>query len=334
MPGFRRYMFTVNDIPQDTTETINLDFPPEKIRYAIWKLEKAPTTGHMHLQGYCELFNSVSYGAAQKYFKPYKPHMEACKGTPDQCVAYILKTETAAGLPIEYGSRASQGERVDLRKAVTAFKDPKRNLKEILDDEDVASSFVKYHRGLEKYRAQFATVMKLRSPTVYVLCGPTGTGKTRIAMGGGPTVSDEVAAEALTKIYSKPHGDKWFDGYDGQIRLVIDEFTGWLPWAKLLQLCDKYPVLCETKGGMVNAAWEEVYITTNKLPKEWYRTKDQHWPAFVRRVSFWVWCPEEDQSTWEWCENYEYFESLAGGCRGGALSTTMTNDDIDMTHIS
>lgn len=308
MPGgYRRYIWTINDLPQDLADTPVLKLDSSVVSFAIYQLERAPETGHLHIQGYFELKKSLSVGKAGALLAPYKPHLERANGTTDQCIAYCSKAESRIGCTRRWGEPRGQGKRSDLSACLECFKDPKRRLDQILADDAIALTYIKYHKGLEKYRALVTNQASSRTVSVYVLYGPTGTGKTRLAMGGGPGISEVQELAARDQIYCKPFGDKWFDGYDGQPRLVLDEYTGWLPWAKLLQICDVYPVQLEIKGGFSHARYTEVYITTNKFPTAWYKNKESHWPAFERRVTYWVYCGVPGVDKWDWFDSYDGF---------------------------
>lgn len=78
----------------------------------------------------------------------------------------------------------------------------------------------------------------------------------------------------------------WWDNYDGQENVVIDDFYGWLPYDNLLRICDRYPLLCEIKGGQVNFLAKRICITSNNTPAQWY--KNVVLAAFIRRVEIWI----------------------------------------------
>lgn len=63
----------------------------------------------------------------------------------------------------------------------------------------------------------------------------------------------------------------WWDGYEGQQLLILDDFTGWIPMTQLLNVLDGYPMTLNVKNGRSMAAWTEVIITSNLHPKAWYR---------------------------------------------------------------
>jgi hypothetical protein len=82
----------------------------------------------------------------------------------------------------------------------------------------------------------------------------------------------------------RPEGDRpWWDGYDGQEVIVIDEFYGWLKRDFMYRLIDRYPMMLEVKGGAVPMQAKHVIFTSNKHPKEWYPRVGLG--ALVRRFS-------------------------------------------------
>lgn len=129
--------------------------------------------------------------------------------------------------------------------------------------EEHPSVLVKYARGLQ-YAAMLLS--KARdpgvAPTIEVYWGASGTGKTRKAIDENP------GAYILTK----PNGNScvWFDGYEGQSCLILDEFYGWVQYDLLLRLLDRYPLKVQTKGGFVEMSATKFIITSNKPWKEWY----------------------------------------------------------------
>lgn len=124
-----------------------------------------------------------------------------------------------------------------------------KSLKEVA--EEYPTTFIKYARGIASYKFVLFSPAEWRDLTVTVLWGPTGTGKTKKAV----TV-DSVFI--LT--------DKWFCGYNGEKRLVIDEFYGWLPWCSLLRICDGYKYQCETKGAKYGQNGRRLLSRATSLP--------------------------------------------------------------------
>lgn len=65
-----------------------------------------------------------------------------------------------------------------------------------------------------------------------------------------------------------------------------DDFYGWMPYDTLLRLCDRYPLLIETKGGQTIFLAKTIIITSNNTPAQWY--KNVNLKAFIRRVDLWI----------------------------------------------
>lgn len=98
---------------------------------------------------------------------------------------------------------------------------------------------------------------------VRVFWGRTGTGKSRRAW-------DEASFDA----YPKDPNTKFWDGYQGQEHVVIDEFRGLINISNLLRWFDRYPVCVEVKGGAVVFKATKVWITSNIPPQQWYPDLD------------------------------------------------------------
>jgi hypothetical protein len=85
---------------------------------------------------------------------------------------------------------------------------------------------------------------------------------------------------------------KWWDGYEGQPNVVLDEFTGWLSIPYMLRLLDKYKFTVETKGGHINFIARTIYITSNTAPTTWYpgfTYRDPSLVAFCRKIDIVYW---------------------------------------------
>jgi len=100
--------------------------------------------------------------------------------------------------------------------------------------------------------------------SVTVLWGPTGTGKTRRAweLGG-------------VDAYPKIPNTKFWDGYQGQKAVIIDEFRGDISISNLLRWFDRYPVLVEIKGSSTVLLADTIILTSNLDPRAWYPDIDE-----------------------------------------------------------
>lgn len=248
-----------------------------RIRYAIYQHEVGEE-GTPHFQGYVEFGGPVRLSYCRKLLPG--AHWEPRRGTRDEARAYCMKPESRMDGPYEYGEwLKGQGSRTDvweLKKLV----DTGATLQEIWDI--MPGMYLRYSRAIKE-------VQLLKAPKrcwkteVHVLYGPTETGKTRL-----------VVDTYGTAVYFKQKS-QWWDGYMGQKVVILDDYYGWLPYDELLRLCDRYPMIVQTKGGQVNFAAEKLFITSNTHPTKWY--KNEHilgnFDSFIRRVAFWYWVPVE-----------------------------------------
>lgn len=107
-----------------------------------------------------------------------------------------------------------------------------------------------------------------------VYWGPTGTGKTRTAWERG-------GLDAYPKVPST----KFWDGYQGQETVIIDEFRGDIGISNLLRWFDRYPCLVEIKGSSTVLSAKLFIVTSNLHPRDWYPTLDANtYEALERRL--------------------------------------------------
>lgn len=100
---------------------------------------------------------------------------------------------------------------------------------------------------------------------VHILWGEPGTGKTRY-------VYDNEKFEDIYEL-SSPNvsgGALWFDGYQGEPVLLLDDFYGWIKLSFLLRLLDRYPLKLPIKGSFVQCQFRRIYVTSNTYWENWY----------------------------------------------------------------
>jgi len=234
-------------------------------KYMIFGVETCPSTGKIHYQGYIDLTSPMRIAALKKHAPT--THFEKRKGTWIQAVTYCKKEE----LYYEFGTPSKgPGERTDLNKMKEDLKTAKK-MKEIADEN--FGAYLRYNRGMEKFRALWEEPRKERTE-LEIYWGKPGTGKSKRAHEENP--------EAYW--LPKPNGGSvFFDGYDGQETVIIDDFYGWLPFDLLLRMADRYPLRVNTKGGSVNFNPKKIIITSNKCPKSWYPNVS-NFDALERRI--------------------------------------------------
>lgn len=285
----RNWCFTLHLTQQE--EDNYADLPHERLatklgeglRYAVWQLERCPSTGRLHYQGYAEFRVSIRFGTIKERMGS-TVHLECRKGSRAQAVEYCKKPESRVLGPWEFGSPPTPGRRTDL-DAVAERIQGGDDLRAVV--QDFPGHYIRYRRGMEALHAMVhaSKVPVWREVTVVVLHGPAGSGKTKRAV-----------QEGGDDFFILDQGERvWFDGYSGQSTLIVDDFYGWVKYGQLLRILDGHPYRCEVKGSFVQAAWTKVFITSNKPPEEWYANGLT--PALSRRISEIIYVPlvAEDQ---------------------------------------
>jgi len=232
-------------------------------KYAVWQLERCPETGRDHIQGYVEFKRSVRFSTVTRLLGHEGLHIEPRRGSRTQAREYCQKELSRVAGPWEFGEWT-----IDQRGHRSDLEDAKKMLDEGSSMEKVADecfgSWVKYHKAFEKYQQYKKPKPATRDVRVYVLWGPTGTGKTHRAIGY------DKDYYIITRP-AQPNMPLWFDGYEGQTTIIIDEFYGWIPFDFLLRLLDKYRLQLQIRGGFQWAEYITVFITSNISPDDWYR---------------------------------------------------------------
>jgi len=123
------------------------------------------------------------------------------------------------------------------------------------------SNMVRYHRSFAVYKT-VTTPKRSWDPSIIVMWGPPGTGKTTSAY---------HMDEALYKVPSKKGSGLYFDGYEGQTTMLFDEFSGSLvTYSFLKQLLDQRELQLPIHGGMVQCTSRDYIFTSNFPPDQWY----------------------------------------------------------------
>lgn len=227
-----------------------------------------------HLQGY-------TYFKSQRTFKSIKKklpgaHIEKAQGTPEQNRKYCMKE----GDFVEWGEMPHQGRRNDIEKV-------KQAIDEGMSSREIADLYIKtwmrYHKGIDKLitMRDAEKSKEWREVHVKLVMGPTGIGKTREAL---YELSDEKEWVPIPDTF-KINGDglKWWDGYSGESRLVIDEYANDVKITTLLGILDGHQLRLSVKGGFTYAQWTQVVITTNLFELH-VQAKKAHKDALARRI--------------------------------------------------
>lgn len=228
--------------------------------------------GKEHVQGFVIFRNPRALTGVIKEFKGV--HWEICNGSIEQNVAYCKKE----GRWTEEGEvPVGAGTRTDLLKVGDMVARGMTDEEIINTGPDEAGTWVRNYRGIREAR-RVLNRHKVRDweMDVRIYWGATGTGKTR-------SVYEEFGVE---NVYVKTVG-KWWDGYDGEHVVLIDDFDPSncfdIQFDMYLKLLDRYPMKVEVKGGFEQFLSKVIVFTSNYNPAEWFTYKMNR-DAFFRRV--------------------------------------------------
>lgn len=242
------------------------------IRYMTYGTEIAPKTKKKHLQGWIQFKNKKRLGGVKKLIGSDKIHLEACRGSEAQNSKYCQKD----GDYKEYGKFIIQGQRTDLEMIQKKLANG-ASVGEIIEDNFV--TYCKHRKGIIDGAQHYAQkrAKAWRDLKVEYIYGETGTGKTKYAM-------QDYASGNVYKINGSSMD--WWDGYQGEKTLVIDEYSNDVKITQMLNILDGYPLRLPTKGSFTYANWEKVIITSNINPLDLHQNaKEYHHRALMRRIN-------------------------------------------------
>lgn len=228
----RRFCFTWNNYPLDAETQLRSLAQRKRITYMVVGRERG-IQGTPHLQGYMHFSNPITFSALKRLLPTV--HFERARGSGLDNQLYCSKE----GDFFEIGELPQD-----------ASSKTKELWRDILEAAEKGNwSFIKSTQP-RIWIAFRERLLSMRVPDSKVLdgdtmnewwVGPTGSGKSRLAW------------EKYGDICYQKQLNKWWDGYDGQPVVVIEE---WSPkndvTASSLKIwADRYPFSAQIKGGML-----------------------------------------------------------------------------------
>lgn len=193
-------------------------------------------------------------------------HVEASRS--DALNEYVWKDDTC----LDQARRFELGKLPNKRQSATDWDEIWEAAKDGRTSDIPADIRVRLYSSIKRIEKDHMSP-EAQTREIYVFYGDTGTGKSKRAW--------EEAGIATA--YPKDPNTKFWDGYQGQENVVIDEFRGKIDIAHLLRWLDRYPVCVENKfGGLVFRA-KKIWITSNLSPEEWYPGLDSETQQALRR---------------------------------------------------
>jgi len=256
MDKFRAFTFTINNYTkEDESSLLNLGH-----RYIVYGREVGDS-GTPHLQGYICFRSQRSFASIKS--KMPRAHIEQARGDSDANFKYCTKD----GDFVEDGDRpASKKEQAKLCGDAERqrWDDAKTACKEgRLDDIDF-SLWIKHDKAFERYAKRHKP--EPRTVTHHArhfwFYGPPGTGKSHSAR--------MVGQHLGWRTYLKDPQSKWWDGYEGEEIVIIDDFDKYQvkQGGDLKRWMDIYPFQAETKGTQMLIRPKVIIVTSNYAPQD------------------------------------------------------------------
>lgn len=301
----KKWCFTINN-PEEGDE---ISFDAGTMKYLVYQLEEGEEETP-HYQGF--IWMKKRRSLLQMKALNARAHWEVAKGSAKQNRHYCMKPVPGCecakcaeavqlGQPKEFGSMDAEDAGALMAQLIQFAKDGLTFNAAC----DLEPRIAAHGRAWKNYVESLNAVRgnQYRPITVEVYIGEPGCGKTRHAV---EDAGGYGKCYILTKLNK---GATWFDGYEGQETLVIDDFDSqWsIPYRGLLRLLDVHPVRLPVKGAFTYALFKRVVITTNEPVREWYRERREI-AALERRISRVVQFPLAGLDQW-----------LVGGGGGGGI---------------
>lgn len=272
----RGYCITVNNPSDEEYDDLlswvrsGVSCTPVEITYAIVGKEVG-VEGTPHIQGYLYFKNAKTWSAVKKYPPLRRAHLEVAKGDPTSNQKYCSKE----GNFVEEGSLPEKGKRSDL-DVVAEMISEGSSMSDVAKSHPV--QFIKYSKGIMALKSLMHQPRKEKT-VVHWYYGPTGTGKSHRAR--------EVATAAGSWYYKDPT-TKWWDGYDQQQVVIVEDYRrDFCTFASLLRLLDEYELKVEYKGGYVDFNSKIIIFTTPKSPRDtWENQTQEQLSQLLRRIEF------------------------------------------------
>lgn len=285
-----RFVFTVNNYTSDDIDQVNAMFPA-KAKYLIYAKETAPTTGTPHLQGFVVMKAKITITGMTKLVKraswqiargSSKDAAQYCKGDYT-CSDGRYKEANPADSVFEFGAcplsagEAGGNAQKEFWGTVKAMASEYSTLEDYLNAVDEMfpdnSATILHANNLRNFFNRKRKIEDTADIEAEWFMGPPGTGKSH------------TARAENSSFYAKQPGSKWFDGYDHEDCIIIDDLDSsnlppLMPFIK--NLVDKYAVSVEVKGGSMRIRPKKIVVTSNYHPSVLF-TEPTFLAAMTRR---------------------------------------------------
>ena len=243
----------------------------KNLQYIIACKEKAPSTGHIHIHCYCQYRKCTSVTIS----KLQGAHLELCKGSSQQNIAYIKGEDKKEPGEIIFE------DGTPLTKGGNKIGDVKAMTKEERDQLPLQYyKIVKAINEEEDNLIDLDDVFK-EDMRVYWIWGPSGEGKTKMAY--------EMFKDAgYKKICQVKHVDNFWLGTNTHTEACLyDDFRdSHMRPSELINFIDYNIHPMNIKGGAIQNRYKFIIITSVQRPEEIYATRpEEEKKQWLRRIT-------------------------------------------------
>lgn len=220
--------------------------------------------GTPHLQGFIIFKSQYRLAGLKKIHN--ETHWELSKSEYlDHNYNYVTKDGA-----IFFMDYRSQGKRNDIVALTNLCKDG--GIKKVIDE--MPEMYIKFHSGIEKLCHRLSKERDRNEPPIVEwIYGSTGKGKTKYVY------------DNHTDIWPSGKNLQWWDGYENQEVVLIDDFRrDFCTFHELLRILDRYPYQVAVKGGFRKLNSKYIYITSPFSPIETYETREDI-QQLLRRIT-------------------------------------------------
>lgn len=236
----KNWVFTLNNPTRSEGEAVeNLEVP-----FLIYGKELGET-GTPHLQGYVQLEQKRRLASVKELIP--RAHLEIARGTVDENIKYCSKQDPN---PFIKGTPVCQGQRNDLISLREAVRLNPISRNELVDQHLTVAA--RYPRVADMLHDIFHPPQDLDKLNNEWFVGPPGNGKSRTARQENPS-------------HFAKYMNKWFDGYDNEDTIIIEEVgPQHATFASLLKIwADHYVFTAESKGSSRKIRPSKIIVTSN-----------------------------------------------------------------------
>lgn len=259
----RAYQLTINKL-DDYDKILSYLQSLKALRYIIACKEKAPTTGKEHIHIYVQFDSGISLSKK----KTLTAHIEGCRGTPQQNVAYIKKH--GSEIIFEAGTLAKTGK--------LSIKDVKSLKEDELDD----LPFSYYNKVQSVKRDQLMNISAdnyNKKIEVYYIYGVSGAGKTLRAIKMIKKLKEDGLIKTTEFNEVKYSNNFWHGVTLDTIKEVAlyDDFRDYhLPPSEFINFIDYNTHVMNVKYGCVTNSYKYIFITSIQNPEDLYQDSRNH----------------------------------------------------------